>query len=627
MQKLIPFFITGLFFISAFQTSSFSQCAEDESYVQLIVHTDDWAYELYWELVPVGQFCGEAEVLMSGGNEGVGCDFNGGGASEGENYANNTSYPTASVCVTTGSQLDVIFVDSYGDGGTDFTVLINGAQTAYFEGTGYGNTFTLDVSTDVLIEHDNSCDALEVAVDGTPSLISSVGATSGYFEVAPPTLGCNTPGGWCEGGATVSVWATFTVEESVHYQARLCNENTTFDTQIALWIADDCGNWDTYELIGANDDAGCAVGSNYASIAYTPCLEPGTQVLVQIDGWYGATGEAEITVAPSTLEPYITSASYDISCALETEFNPDGSIMIYTYNTGLDWSATWTGPFGYTGTGTTITGLLPGTYNVEMSSGCSGETFSASYEIVNPELLELSSVVSSSCADGSSGGIDLTITGGTGGYDIDWSGPEGFDFDSEDLLVAESGWYNVQVIDAEGCSEQLDIEIPYMGIVPFSLGPDMEMCAGDMNIFFGPGGDYSYEWQDGSTAQLYILQTEPGLATTAVVGVSVSNNDGCQSSDAIVVTVMNCAAIDDISGTKEWTIYPNPISHVATFNFEGVKENSTCIVRDASGRMVTSFAALPMTTFEASDYESGIYMLEVVDGNGVSVWHSRAVIQ
>jgi hypothetical protein len=90
---------------------------------------------------------------------------------------------------------------------------------------------------------------------------------------------------------------------------------------------------------------------------------------------------------------------------------------------------------------------------------------------------------------------------------------------------------------------------------------------------------------------------------------------------------MSCAAIDDMSGANEWSIYPNPISQVATFNFEGVKDNSTCIVRDASGRMVTSFEALPMTAFEASDYESGIYMIEVVDESGVSVWHSRAVIQ
>jgi hypothetical protein len=625
MQKLIlPLFF--VFSILVTPSNSNAQCADGESAIEIIVDTDAWAYELYWELVPADQPCGEGEVLFSGGNVDVGCDFNGTGATAGYAYENNGIYLTDMICVTTDLSFDLIYVDNWGDGGTDFTVLINGVSTQEFVGYGFGETFTF-VANDGLIEHDSPCDALVVEVDGTPNLISSIGATGAAFEVTPPALGCNTPGGWCEGEASVSVWAKFTVLEEIRYQVRLCNENTDFDSQVAVWLTDECGDWDTYTLVGANDDAACGVGAYYASICYTPCLPVGTDVYVQIDGWYGSNGIAEITVAPSDVEPVMASYSSDISCALETDFNPDGSITIYSYNDGLGWEGSWTGPFGYTGTGTSINTLLPGYYTVEMTSTCPGDYYTESFEIINPEPLELSYVVNSSCESGSGGSVDLTITGGTGGMDIDWDGPEDYDFDGEDLSSVETGMYNVGVVDSEGCSAQLDIDVPYIGVSPFSLGADLEMCSGNMNFFFGPVGDYSYEWQDGTSGQFYILQTEEGMATTAVIGVSVTNDYGCELSDAIVVTVVNCVGTDEISGSDQWMISPNPISSSATLSLEGVDQNSFCVVRDVRGRIVFTEEAYDMMVLDASRLESGVYFVEVLDSKGAMVWHSRAIVQ
>jgi hypothetical protein len=626
MQKLIlPFFVVLSLLATPFISNA--QCADGELTVEIIVNTDNWAGELYWELVPSGQLCGEGEVLLSGGNVNVGCDFDGGGATAGPEYWNNDSFISDMTCATSGTQLDLIHVDDYGDGGTDFIVLVDGVQTQFLDGSGYGETFVIDVNNDGLIDHDSPCDALEVEVDGSSNLISSVGATASYFEVSPPALGCNVPGGWCEGDANVSVWAKFTVLEEIRYQIRLCNENTNFDSQIAAWVSDECGVWDSFTLVGANDDAYCGAGAYYASTCYTPCLPVGTEVYVQIDGWYGATGIGELTVGPSDVEPSLVSNVSNISCALETEFNPDGAISIYSYNDGLGAEAFWTGPFGYTGTGTSINNLLPGVYNVEMISSCPGDPYTASFEIINPEPLELNVVVNSSCESGSGGGVDLTISGGTGDMDIDWDGPEDYDFDGEDLASVESGMYNVEVSDSEGCYATVDVEVPFVGISPFSLGDDLEMCSGDMNFFFGPIGDYNYEWQDGSTGQLYILQTQEGQPTTAVIGVSVTNDYGCELSDAIVVTVVNCVGTDDLNGMDQWSIAPNPLNSSATLRLDGVEQNSMCVVRDIRGKIVSSEMATDMMVWDASKLESGIYVVEVVNSNGAIVWNSRAIIQ
>ena len=587
--------------------------------VSIDISGGSWPSEISWNIVSADN------LYYSGGNVNVGCGNTGNG-SPGYTYEDNGSQLTDLICLTTNSQVVLHHTDSYGDGGTDFYVLVDGVQTQLLDGSGYGDTWTIDINTDGLIDHDIPCDALEIPVDGTSSLISSVGATGSYFEIAPPAIGCNNPNGWCEGEANVSVWAKFTVEEEIRYQVKLCNENTDFDSQLALWTNDGCGDWDSYELIGANDDAFCEVGDNYASTAYTPCLPIGTEVYCQIDGWYGANGIAEITVEPSEVEPSISSSVTNITCALETEFNPDGAISVVAYYDGLGGEINWTGPFGYTGTGNYIDGLLPGVYNVELNSTCIDETYYASYEVVNPEVLELNYTINSSCEGGDGGSVDLEVTGGTGEYSIDWDGPNDYDFDGEDLPLVISGMYNAEVTDVNGCVADVDIEVPFVGIEPYSLGEDFDLCSGDFHFFLAPTGDYSYEWQDGSTSSIYILQTQEGIATTEVVGVSVTNSYGCELSDAVVVTVVNCVGIKE-EEMANWTIYPNPLNFSATLNLEGINSNSLCQIRDARGKIIESMQAMETTFWDASKFDAGIYLVEVINENGVVIWHSKAIIQ
>ena len=603
----------------------YAQCDEGESTFQIIVDTDAWAYEMYYELTPVEIECGGEGLIFSGGNLDVGCSNEGGGTA-GYTYYNNDTQVTDLICLTTNSQVVLHYTDSFGDGGTDFYVLVDGVEVQFLEGSGYGDVWTIDINTDGILDHDTPCDALEIPVDGTPTLISNVGATGSYFEVAPPALGCNTPAGWCEGGASVSVWTKFTIEEEIRYQVQMCNTNTDFDSQLALWVNDGCGDWSTYELIGANDDAFCGVGEYYASTAYTPCLPAGTEVYCQIDGYYGATGISEISVQPSEVEPYVSSSVSQISCALESEFNPDGAISVIAMYDGLGGTVEWEGPFGYTGDGSYIDNLLPGVYNVEINSTCPSESYEASFEIINPDELELYYTINSSCESGEGGSVNLEITGGTGGYTIDWSGPNNYAFDGEDLPLVSSGDYSVEVSDENGCTTDLSIEIPFIGITPYSLGEDINMCSGDMQIFLAPTGNYNYEWQDGSGSSIFILQTEDGVATTEVIGVSVSNEYGCELSDAVVVTVYNCVGIEE-EMSEQWSLYPNPTSGISTLYLEGVDNNYLFKIRDSAGRIIHSTQAQVLTYFDASNYEAGIYLIEVLNDRGALVWHSKAIIQ
>ena len=625
MQKLITPFLFALAF--TFWQTSFSQCLDGEIPVQIVYDTDAWGIEAYWELVPGGQECGSGPVIVAAGNAGVGCDGDGLGASDTQTLANNTTYVSEEFCVVEEDTLDLIYVDSYGDGGTDFSILVGGIVDTVFVGEGVGETFTFIVETPSTVPYDLPCFAYEIATDGVPVLLSSNNATTSYFEISPPGIGCNNPGGWCEGEIDHTIWAKFTVEENTRYRVATCNDDTDFDTQVALWVVDNCNDFDSYELVGANDDSGCDVGSQYSSVAYSPCLPSGTEVYIQIDGWYGASGIAELSVEAYNALPVYTSSVNNISCALENEFNPDGSINVYSTTDGLTSNASWTGPFGYTGTGNYINGLLPGVYTVELSSSCPNElAYIESFEIVNPEPLEVEAEIVSSCENGSGGSVYLEIEGGTGDYDIFWQGPEGMESEEQDLLAVESGFYSVVIEDEGGCLTSLDVDLPNVGVAPFSLGANMQICAGEMEFFFAPAGNYQYEWQDGSTNSVFILQTEEGVSTTAVVGISVENEFGCELSDAVVITVVNCAGVSE-EAFSSWGLSPNPTSSALSLNIDGVQPGSSVIIRDYHGRTVFHANATSNMTLDVSMLNSGFYLVEVADERGSVVWQSKAIVE
>ncbi|RMG80884.1 MAG: hypothetical protein D6707_05720, partial [Bacteroidetes bacterium] len=61
MKKLLLFFASVLGVASLFNANA--QCPAGQADVQIGVETDQWGYELYWELVPTGNACGTGTVF------------------------------------------------------------------------------------------------------------------------------------------------------------------------------------------------------------------------------------------------------------------------------------------------------------------------------------------------------------------------------------------------------------------------------------------------------------------------------------------------------------------------------------------------------------------------------------
>ena len=138
MKKTI--FTIGLLLVSVY---TFSQCPAGQTEVTINVSTDNWGFEVYWELAPTGNNCGSSATLFSGGNTSVGCTAINAGSG---GYANNITINEGPWCLTDGATYDILSRDGYGDGGAQFAVNIATFPLYTFNAADDVETFSFTVN-------------------------------------------------------------------------------------------------------------------------------------------------------------------------------------------------------------------------------------------------------------------------------------------------------------------------------------------------------------------------------------------------------------------------------------------------------------------------------------------------
>jgi len=607
-----------------------AQCGPGASFLEVEVVTDAGGYEAYWEIVPSGNGCGNGPVMGGGNSADVGCNGDGGGAGvTGTAYPSNTVVEVPGMCLEDGVQYDLIYVDSYGDGGITFRIYMDGALAIVFGGTGDGNTWTFTSGVSLIPENDSPCFAVPLAADGVPVQVSNVSSTANLPAGEPtpgaaPNGGCGLQGYWCgsDGAATRSVWLTFTATSTAPMLISTCETGTNFDTQLALYRADDCADSTDFTLVAAQDDTpgGCSGANGYASRMYTNCLEAGATYFVQVDGWQGATGTAFVSMEPAEAwETDLLGSVSALDCPLGKEGNPDGAILVTLQQGGIDFTAQWTGPNGFTATGPSVTGLLPGAYGVLVTTSC-GNVFAENFNVTAPALFQAGATVSPVACDGASNGaITLSPSGGTAPYSFVWSGPDGFVSDLEDLGGLGMGSYAVEVEDENGCVYTQAYLVDSPGPASFSLGSDTTICENEGLFLAGPGGWPSYVWQDGSVNQFFQIPAGSLAPGTYSYILTATNSVGCSFADAIIVTVHTCSTGVSEAGAQRWAVYPQPAD--AGCWLQGGQKGGPWWVVDARGQEVARGISLGegRMWLETSGWAPGLYVLHGA-GAGQALW-------
>lgn len=307
-----------------------AQCPDGEVELELVVHTDAYAYEGYWEIVPSGNDCGN-ETLASGGNTAVGCNGAGDQDQTPGGYDSDMEITEGPWCVSDGVDFDLIYTDDWGDGGFDFDLYVNGYLIESISGTGLGGTYTFDAAEPP---------AYDLAITGS-NLNQYVAAGSVAIEAGIINYGSETieeldlnysiDGGAVQSsnvsGLSIANYEEAEILHDIEW------EITTFGMyEVAIWVSNPNGNTDT---VPANDTL-------YATVE----VGPGTPNI--IDQYVNVSnsittiaGSGEGVNKPTDLDFHPVLSNKEL-WVINKDTEQSGGSTVTIYNAGEDdQSETW----------------------------------------------------------------------------------------------------------------------------------------------------------------------------------------------------------------------------------------------------------------------------------------------
>ncbi len=177
-----------------------------------------------------------------------------------------------------------------------------------------------------------------------------------------------------------------------------------------------------------------------------------------------------------------------------------------------------------------FTGLGAGTYQVVVkdANNC---TSTSSVTITQPPAISLSTVVTNvNCFGGTTGSMNLTVSGGTTPYTFLWSDGA----TTEDRSGRVAGTYSVTVTDANGCMTSKSVTITQPAALGSTETHTNLSCLGSTNgsidlSVSGGSTPYTFRWSDGVTTE-----DRSGLAA-GNYSVTVTDANGCTTSRSVMI--------------------------------------------------------------------------------------------
>jgi len=607
----------GVLSVLGFAGMANAQCNPGELEVFIDVVTDNWGFEVYWELAPTGAPCGDPGNLFVGGNIlQVGCAGGGNQTASAGGYASNATTTEGPFCLVVGNDYDIISVDDWGDGEAIFNVIIGGVPLFSFTATGANNTFTFNVNLP-----DNNLVINQAYYD---TLTPGVDSTSSTYYTQTPIRQAEQDLIWFAAdvfnqGVNAQTNVTFNASV-VNGGSTVFNGNAPSTPSIAASGADvaivstaftptSLGTYDV-TLTTSSDSTDDVPANN----TVTRAIEVTDTVYARDAGastgsfWFGG---GTFYNAGQLFEVFTADTATSISVMFGT-FMPAGSIVSYHL-----WDGSLTTPIAsasfHTITqaelGTWVTlqfdagdvPLAPGAYIAGYETFTDTVTFEVAAEAAPPQtsfvdvdkdgtwgfttntlfvrlntkapaiLCNLGATVSTTsipCPGQATGTAKVTPTGGTAPFTYQWDDPGNGTTDSIGGLIG--GVYNVVITDANACTYNVAVTVTQPDVLVVNGSATNVTCNGGTDgiatVNTTGGTTLTYLWDDLGA------QTTPSATGLAAGTYTVVVTDGtCGSTSAIVVvtepaamaltfntTVANCgldggAIVTVVGGTSPFT--------------------------------------------------------------------------
>ena len=268
----------------------------------------------------------------------------------------------------------------------------------------------------------------------------------------------------------------------------------------------------------------------------------------------------------------------------------------------------------------TITGLCsatsPTSYSVTVTgpNSCTGE---ASEVVFDPgEIMPNANVTDATCSGAGDGQIMLSITGGAGGYMVDWANPTIPD-NSTNVSGLNDDIYELEITDANMCSQTFLIEVGAEKILTLDETINELDCFGDCDGSIsvvastsgGTSASYMFTW---------IGNPPPGTPTNTA-NTSEINNLCAGIYQVFLTDEDNCSVNETyILGEPQELIVTEINTTAVTCNGAGNDGTATIGVTGGTSPYMYAWGVAGQTDSTAVNLAAGVYEVTVTDANSCS---------
>ncbi|MCR9174165.1 MAG: T9SS type A sorting domain-containing protein, partial [bacterium] len=311
-----------------------------------------------------------------------------------------------------------------------------------------------------------------------------------------------------------------------------------------------------------------------------------------------------------------TSGSESVTACNSYTWSANGT----TYTVGGAYTATLTGSNGCDSTATLNLTINNSTSGSETASACEFYTWPTSGMTYTSTGTYTTTLVGSNGCD-SVVTLNLTINTPTTGTETATVCDQ-YVWAADGNTYTATGTYTAILTNAAGCDSIVTLDLTVQGLPTVTLAlTTQEFCDSDADISLVGGSPAGGTYSGTGVSGGMFSPSTAGIGSHTIT-YSYTDANGCSATDTDVITVQDCASIDELEETIV-TIYPNPTTGNVTFVSNGAALEAVRIF-DNAGKLVDVITLGGAThDIDITDYARGVYQLEITAGT--SVYRERVV--